>query len=221
VSSGLSKAQIAAEVGRDLPDGSYVNLGIGLPTLVAEHLPADREIILHSENGILGMIPAAEGSPFDPDLINAGKLPVALRPGGCYVSHADSFAIIRGGHLDFAVMGAFQVSAGGDLANWATGEGIPGVGGAMDLVVGVSNVFVMMRHNTPAGAAKIVEELSLPVTGRGVVTRIYTELGIFELADRTLVVVGTAPGVDEAEIGARTGIPVRRAPQCLALPRSG
>jgi 3-oxoadipate CoA-transferase beta subunit len=219
MSDGLSKAQIAAEVGLDLPDGASVNLGIGLPTLVAGQLPPDREIILHSENGILGMIPADEGAPFDPDLINAGKQPVALRPGGSYVSHADSFAIIRGGHLDFAVMGAFQVSADGDLANWTAGERIPGVGGAMDLVVGVPHVFVMMRHNTSAGDAKIVEELSLPVTGRGVVTRIYTELGIFALADRTLVVLGVAAGVDEAEVGARTGIPVRWAPECVALPR--
>ena len=216
---GLTSDEMAREVALDLPEGSYVNLGIGLPTRVAAHIPPEREVVLHSENGILGVAPLAEGAAGDPDLIDAGKQPVALRTGGSYVHHADSFAIIRGGHLDIAVMGAFQVSAAGDLANWSNGEAVPGVGGAMDLAAGARAVHGMMRHTDRSGAPKMVPSLTLAVTGRGVVRRVYTELGIFDLAGGTAVAVGLARGVDVAIVAARTAIPLRCAEACQALPR--
>jgi len=162
----LTRDQIAARVARDIPEGAYVNLGIGLPTLVANHLPADREVFLHSENGILGMGPAPAAGEEDWDLINAGKQPVTLRTGGAFFHHADSFAMMRGGHLDICVLGAFQVSAGGDLANWHTGgDAIPAVGGAMDLAAGAKRVFVMMEHQTKSGESKFVERCTYPLTG--------------------------------------------------------
>ena len=216
---GLTSEEMAREVALDLPDGSYVNLGIGLPTRVAAHIPAGRDVVLHSENGILGVAPLAPGEAVDPDLIDAGKQPVTLRAGGSYVSHADSFAIIRGGHLDVAVMGAFQVSAAGDLANWSNGESVPGVGGAMDLASGARAVRVMMRHTDRTGASKMVPALTLAVTGRGVVRRVYTELGIFDLTGGIAVAIGLARGVDFAVVAARTAIPVRRDEQCQLLPR--
>jgi 3-oxoadipate CoA-transferase beta subunit len=216
---GLELSQLAREVSLDLPEGSFVNLGIGLPTSVADHIPPEREVVLHSENGILGFAPLGGEADYDPDLIDAGKKGVALRPGGSYVSHAESFSIIRGGHLDIAVMGAFQVSAAGDLANWTNGEALPGVGGAMDLAVGVPTIFVMMRHVGRDGTPKIVEHLTLPVTGRGVVSRIYTELGIFELEDGALVATALAPGCDRDLVAERTGIPVVVADGCQQLPR--
>src|SRR6516225_12036163 len=163
----LKRRQIAWRAAQDLADGAYVNLGIGLPTLVANHLPADREIVLHSENGVLGMGPAPPPGRADPDLINAGKQPVTLLPGGSYFHHADSFAMMRGGHLDICVLGAFQVSLAGDLANWHTGApvAIPAVGGAMDLAIGAKRTFVMMEHLTKSGESKLVESCTYPLTG--------------------------------------------------------
>src|SRR3954451_16344145 len=171
----LTRDQMAARVARDIPEGSYVNLGIGLPTLVANHLPKEREIFLHSEHGLLGMGPAPAAGAHDYDLINAGKQPVTLLPGGAYFHHADSFAMMRGGHLDICVLGAFQVSVHGDLANWHTGapDAIPAVGGAMDLAIGARSVFVMMEHQTKSGESKLVPRCSYPLTGIGCVSRIY------------------------------------------------
>ena len=177
----LNREQMAARVARDIPEGAYVNLGIGLPTTVANFLPADKEIFLQSENGLLGMGPAPAAGEEDPDLINAGKQPVTLLTGGCYFHHADSFAMMRGGHLDICVLGAFQVSATGDLANWHTGApgAIPAVGGAMDLATGAKDVFVMMTLLTKQGASKIVDACTYPLTGVGCVTRVYTDKAVF------------------------------------------
>src|SRR5579864_7433727 len=171
----FTREQMAARIAQDMPSGAYVNLGIGLPTMVANHLPSDREIILHSENGLLGMGPAPAAGAEDADLINASKQPVTLLPGGSYFHHADSFAMMRGGHLDICVLGAFQVSATGDLANWHTGapDAIPAVGGAMDLALGAKQVFVMMEHQTKSGECKIVPACTYPLTGVGCVNRIY------------------------------------------------
>ena len=182
----LTRAQMAERVASDVPAGAVVNLGIGIPTQVSNYLNPEHEIILHTENGMLGMGPEAHGDDIDTDLLNAGKKPVTESPGCSYFHHADSFAIMRGGHLDIAVLGAFQVSQNGDLANWHTGEpgAIPAVGGAMDLAVGAKDVFVIMELMTKAGTSKLVRELSYPVTGLGCVTRVYTELAIFDL-DRT------------------------------------
>lgn len=182
----LTRAQMAERVASDVPAGAVVNLGIGIPTQVSNYLNPEHEIILHTENGMLGMGPEAHGDDIDTDLLNAGKIAVTESPGCSYFHHADSFAIMRGGHLDIAVLGAFQVSQNGDLANWHTGEpgAIPAVGGAMDLAVGAKDVFVIMELMTKAGTSKLVRELSYPVTGLGCVTRVYTELAIFDL-DRT------------------------------------
>jgi 3-oxoadipate CoA-transferase, beta subunit len=179
----LSKAELAATVARDIPPGAYVNLGIGQPTTVADHLAADSGVVLHTENGMLGMGRAAVGDEVDPDLINAGKVPVTEPPGAAYFHHADSFAMMRGGHLDVCVLGAFQVSARGDLANWHTGEpgAIPAVGGAMDLAIGAKQVFVMMSLFTRDGTPKLVPECSYPLTGLNCVSRVYTERGVFEV----------------------------------------
>jgi 3-oxoadipate CoA-transferase beta subunit len=179
----LSREEMARRVARDIPEGAYVNLGIGLPTKVADYLPEDREIFLHSENGLLAMGPSPPAGKEDPDLINAGKQPVTLLPGGSYFHHADSFAMMRGGHIDICILGAFQVALNGDLANWHTGEddAIPAVGGAMDLAVGARQTFVMMDLLTKQGASKIVEHCSYPLTGLACVSRIYTDLAIFEL----------------------------------------
>lgn len=182
----LTRAQMAERVANDVPAGAVVNLGIGIPTQVSNYLNPEHEIILHTENGMLGMGPEAHGDDIDNDLLNAGKRPVTESPGCSYFHHADSFAIMRGGHLDIAVLGAFQVSQKGDLANWHTGEpgAIPAVGGAMDLAVGAKDVFVIMELMTKTGTSKLVRELTYPVTGLGCVTRVYTELAIFDL-DRT------------------------------------
>jgi 3-oxoadipate CoA-transferase beta subunit len=193
-----SKDQLARRVAQDLFDGAYVNLGIGMPTLVANHLPPGIEIVLHTENGILGMGPAPAAGQEDYDLINAGKQPVTLRPGGAFFHHADSFAMMRGGHLDVCVLGAFQVSATGDLANWSTGEpgAIPAVGGAMDLAIGAKQTWVMMDLLTKQGLSKIVERCSYPLTGIGCVKRIYTDLATFECAPDGLRLVDTVDGPD-------------------------
>src|SRR5512145_804260 len=182
----LDRDQMAARVARDIPEGAYVNLGIGLPTMVANHLPRDREIFLHSENGLLGMGPAPAPGQEDPDLINAGKQPVTLLTGGCYFHHADSFAMMRGGHLDYCVLGAFQVSAAGDLANWHSGEpgAIPAVGGAMDLALGARRVYVIMEHLTRQGESKIVARCTYPVTALRCVDRIYTDLAVLDVTPR-------------------------------------
>jgi 3-oxoadipate CoA-transferase beta subunit len=198
---------MAARVGRDIPEGAYVNLGIGLPTLVANHLAKDREIFLHSENGILGMGPAPPVEDADPDLINAGKQPVTLLPGGAFFHHADSFAMMRGGHLDICVLGAFQVSVRGDLANWHTGEPdtIPAVGGAMDLAIGAKRVVVMMEHLTKSGESKIVERCTYPLTGIGCVSRIYTDLAVMDVTATALRAVEIVDGLSFEELQQLTG----------------
>jgi 3-oxoadipate CoA-transferase beta subunit len=185
-----TREQMAARVARDIPEGAYVNLGIGLPTLVANHLPADKDIFLHSENGMLGMGPAPKPGAEDPDLTNAGKQPVTLVTGGAFFHHGDSFAMIRGRHIDICVLGAFQVSVTGDLANWHTGDpdAIPAVGGAMDLAVGAKRVFVMMEHLTKNGEPKIVATCSYPLTGRRCVSRIYTDLAVLDVTPTGLAV---------------------------------
>ena len=205
-----NRDQIAARVARDIPEGAYVNLGIGLPTLVANHLPKDRDIFLHSENGLLGMGPAPAPGEEDEDLINAGKQPVTILPGGAYFHHADSFGMMRGGHLDYCVLGAFQVSVGGDLANWHTGapDAIPAVGGAMDLAIGAKKVFVMMEHQTKTGASKIVEHCTYPLTGIGCVNRIYTDLAVIDVTPNGLRVVDMIDGLSLAELQRLSGVPL-------------
>jgi 3-oxoadipate CoA-transferase beta subunit len=205
---------MAARVARDIPNGAYVNLGIGLPTMVANHLPRDREIILHTENGLLGMGPAPKPGAEDGDLINAGKQPVTALPGASFFHHADSFAMMRGGHLDCCVLGAFQVSVAGDLANWHTGakDAIPAVGGAMDLAIGAKSVFVMMEHQTKKGASKIVERCTYPVTGLACVNRIYTDLAVIDVTPRGLQVVEMADGLTLAELVELSGVTLTMAP---------
>ena len=207
-----SRDEMAARVARDFPEGAYVNLGIGLPTLVANHLPKDREIILHTENGLLGMGPAPEKGREDPDLINAGKQPVTTLPGASFFHHADSFAMMRGGHLDFCVLGAFQVSASGDLANWHTGapDAIPAVGGAMDLAIGAKRVYVMMEHLTKGGESKIVARCTYPLTGIGCVNRIFTDLAVIDVTPQGLAVVDMVGGLDFNELQRLTGVPLAR-----------
>ena len=209
----LDRKQMAARVARDIPEGAYVNLGIGLPTLVANHLPKDREIFLHSENGLLGMGPAPAPGDEDYDLINAGKQPVTLLPGGAFFHHADSFAMMRGGHLDVCVLGAFQVSASGDLANWHTGaaDAIPAVGGAMDLAIGAKKTYVMMEHTTKGGERKIVERCSYPLTGVGCVARIYTDLAVIDVTPAGLVVREIVEGLSHDALQELTGAPLGRA----------
>jgi 3-oxoadipate CoA-transferase beta subunit len=207
----FTREQMAARVARDIPNGAYVNLGIGLPTMVANHLPQDREIILHTENGLLGMGPAPAPGAEDPDLINAGKQPVTALPGASYFHHADSFGMMRGGHLDCCVLGAFQVSVAGDLANWHTGakDAIPAVGGAMDLAIGAKSVFVMMEHLTRQGESKIVERCTYPVTGLACVNRIYTDLAVIDVTQMGLVVIDLVPGLPFDELARLTGVPLR------------
>ncbi len=208
----LTRDQMAARVARDIPEGAYVNLGIGLPTLVANHLPADREIFLHSENGILGMGPAPAPGAEDWDLVNAGKQPVTLLTGGAFFHHADSFAMMRGGHLDICVLGAFQVSAAGDLANWHTGapDAIPAVGGAMDLAIGARRTFVMMEHVTREGVPKIVERCTYPLTGVGCVARIYTDLAVVDVTADGLIAREWVDGLSFEQLQALTGAPLAR-----------
>ncbi len=206
----LTREQMAARVARDIPEGAYVNLGIGLPTLVANHLARDLEVFLHSENGLLGMGPAPAAGEEDYDLINAGKQPVTLLPGGAYFHHADSFAMMRGGHLDLCVLGAFQVSRRGDLANWHTGapDAIPAVGGAMDLAIGAKKTCVMMEHLTKAGESKIVESCSYPLTGIACVSRIYTDLAVIDVTPAGLKVVEMVEGLQFEELQRLTRVPL-------------
>ena len=206
----LTREQLAARVAADIHEGAYVNLGIGLPTLVGNYLPRDREIFLHSENGLLGMGPAPAPGAEDPDLINAGKQPVTLLTGGCYFHHGDSFAMMRGGHLDICVLGAFQVSVTGDLANWSTGgaDAIPAVGGAMDLAVGAKRVLVMMEHHTRAGESKIVERCTYPLTGVGCVARVYTDLAVIDVVNGGMVVREMVDGLAFAELQRLTAAPL-------------
>jgi 3-oxoadipate CoA-transferase, beta subunit len=205
-----TRQQMAALVGRDIPNGAYVNLGIGLPTLVANHLPRDREIILHTENGLLGMGPAPESGAEDPDLINAGKQPVTTLPGASFFHHADSFAMMRGGHLDCCVLGAFQVSIAGDLANWHTGGpgAIPAVGGAMDLAIGAKSVYVMMEHLTKKGESKIVPRCTYPITGLKCVNRIYTDLAVIDVTPQGLRVRDIVDGLSLEELTKLSGVPL-------------
>jgi len=208
-----SRAEMAEKVAADIPDGAVVNLGIGLPTMVANHLPHGREVVLHSENGVIGMGPAPKEGEEDYDLINAGKQPVTLLPGGSFFHHADSFAMMRGGHLDVCVLGAFQVSATGDLANWHTGAAgaIPAVGGAMDLAIGAKKTYVMMEHVTKTGEQKIVERCTYPLTGIGCVARIYSDLAVIDVGAAGLVVREMAEGLDLATLQSLTGAPLRAA----------
>ncbi|MFM7658804.1 MAG: 3-oxoacid CoA-transferase subunit B [Burkholderiaceae bacterium] len=206
-----SRDEIAQRVALDIPEGAYVNLGIGLPTMVANHLDPAKEIFLHSENGLLGMGPAPAVGEEDEDLINAGKQPVTLLTGGAFFHHADSFAMMRGGHLDICVLGAFQVSARGDLANWHTGapDAIPAVGGAMDLAIGAKKVFVMMEHQTKSGESKIVPACTYPLTGVACVSRIYTDLATIDVTPEGLTVVDMIEGLTLDVLREITGVPIR------------
>jgi 3-oxoadipate CoA-transferase, beta subunit len=209
----LDRKQMAARVARDIPEGAYVNLGIGLPTMVADYLPKGREIILHSENGILAVGPKPAPGEEDEDLMNAGKEPVTLLTGGAYFHHADSFAMIRGRHLDFAILGAFQVSVAGDLANWHTGgaDAIPAVGGAMDLAVGAKKVLVVMEHLTKSGESKIVEACTYPLTGVGCVSRVYTDMATIDITPQGLKVIDMVEGLTLDELQRLSGVALQAA----------
>jgi 3-oxoadipate CoA-transferase beta subunit len=208
----LSRDAMAARIAADIPEGWAVNLGIGAPTLVANHVPADREVIFHSENGVLGVGPAPEPEQINPWLINAGKQHITLRDGASIIGHADSFAIIRGGHLDLAVLGGYEVAENGDLANWSTGANdlAPGVGGAMDLGAGAKRVWVLMDQTSKTGAPKLVETCSYPLTALGSVTRIYTNIAVIDVTPRGFVLVECAPGVSFEDVQARTGAKLHR-----------
>ncbi|PRA27919.1 MULTISPECIES: 3-oxoacid CoA-transferase subunit B [Pseudomonas] len=211
----LTRDAIAQRVAQDIPEGAYVNLGIGLPTKIASYLPADKDIFLHSENGLLAFGPPPPKGEEDPELINAGKEFVTMLKGGSFFHHGDSFAMMRGGHLDICVLGAFQVASNGDLANWHTGEpdAIPAVGGAMDLAIGAKKVFVVTEHVTRQGDAKIVEQLSYPVTGMGCVDRIYSDLCVIDVTDAGLKVIEMVPGLSFAELQGLTGAQLTDATQ--------
>jgi len=210
-----TRDQIAARVAQDIPDGAVVNLGIGLPTMVANHLPAGREIILHSENGVIGIGPAPAKGDEDYDLINAGKQPVTLLPGGCFFHHADSFAMMRGGHLDVCVLGAFQVAVNGDLANWHTGapDAIPAVGGAMDLAIGAKKTWVMMELLTKSGQSKLVAACTYPLTGVGCVSRIYSDIAVIDLSAGEARVIDMVDGLSFEALQALSSVPLQDARQ--------
>ena len=207
----LTRAGMAERVARDIPEGWTVNLGIGVPTLVADYVPFEREVIIHSENGILGMGPAPEPDQVDPWLINAGKQHVTLRPGGSYVHQADSFAMIRGGHIDLCVLGAFEVAENGDVANWATSTNdmAPAVGGAMDLAAGARRLWVVMEHATKDGRSRLVRRCSYPLTAPGVVSRVYTNLAVLDVTPDGFKVVEIMPGLSWQELQDRTDAPLR------------
>ena len=207
-----TRDQIAARVAADIGEGMVVNLGIGLPTLVANHIPREREVVLHSENGVLGMGPAPPAGQEDYDLTNAGKQPVTLMPGAAFFHHADSFAMMRGGHLDVCVLGAFQVAANGDLANWHTGQAdaIPAVGGAMDLAIGARKTWVMMEHTTKNGEPKIVPRCTYPITGLACVSRLYTDLAVLDITPSGVMVREIAEGLDFDALQALTAVPLLR-----------
>jgi 3-oxoadipate CoA-transferase beta subunit len=207
----LGRTEMAEHIARDIPEGWYVNLGIGIPTLVADYVPAEREVIFHSENGVLGMGPAPPADAIDPWLINAGKQHVTLRTGGAYVHHADSFAMIRGGHLDLCVLGAYEVAESGDLANWATSETdtAPAVGGAMDLAAGAKRVWVVMEHTTKARRPRLVRTCTYPLTALGAVSRVYTNLAVLEVTPAGFVVREMLPGLTLEGLQASTGAPLR------------
>ena len=207
---GWSREQMAERAARDIPDGSYVNLGIGIPEMVANFVPEGREFIYHTENGLLGMGPAPAPGEEDPELINAGKKMVTMVPGASLFHHADSFTMIRGGHIDVCVLGAMQVSAHGDLANWSTGapDAVPAVGGAMDLVAGVGTILVITQHCTKTGEPKLVERCSFPLTGKSVVSRIYTDLAVIDVSSEGFQLVELAPGVSFEDVEEKTGAPV-------------
>ncbi|MAG63542.1 3-oxoacid CoA-transferase [Candidatus Woesearchaeota archaeon] len=204
---GLTRDEMAQRVAVDIPDGAYVNLGIGIPELITKFVPEGREFIYHTENGLLGMGPSPEEGQGEPELINAGKRQVTALPGAAYFHHADSFAMIRGGHIDLCVLGALQVSEGGDLANWSTGgpDAIPAVGGAMDLVAGVKLVYVITQHCTKKGEPKLIESCTFPLTGAGVVNRIYTDLAVIDVTPAGFQVFELSPGVDFDYVQERTG----------------
>lgn len=206
----MTRDELAARVAKDIPEGAYVNLGIGAPTRVANYLPAEREIFLHSENGLLGMGPAPAKGEEDPELINAGKEPVTLLAGGCFFHHGDSFAMMRGGHLDICVLGAFQVSVDGDLANWHTGapDAIPAVGGAMDLAIGAKQVFVMMDLLTKTGESKLVNKCTYPLTGVNCVNRIYSDLAVIDVTPTGLEVIEMVEGLGFDELQGMVNVPM-------------
>ena len=210
ITTGWSRAEIARRAALDIPDGSYVNLGIGMPESITRYVPEDREIIFQTENGLLGMGPPPDAGAEDPELINAGKKPVTAIPGAAYFHHADSFAMIRGGHIDICVLGAMQVSQRGDLANWSTGEPgmVPSVGGAMDLAAGAKRIFVLTTHTTKTGEPKIVQNCSYPLTGKAVVDRIYTDIAVIQVTPAGLVVIELAPGMSLHEVREKTAAPL-------------
>jgi len=207
---GRTREEMAQRLAQDIPNGSYVNLGIGIPELVARFVPEGRTLIYHTENGLLGMGPSPEAGKGDPELINAGKRHVTVNPGAAFFHHADSFAMIRGGHIDLCVLGAMQVSKAGDLANWSTGEpgAIPAVGGAMDLCAGVKSVFVITQHCTKTGDPKLVDACTYPLTGLGVINRIYTDLAVIDVTPEGFKLVELSPGVDFDYVQERTGAPL-------------
>ena len=211
--AALDRNGIAARIAHDIPEGWYVNLGIGIPTLVSNHVPPEREVMFHSENGVLGVGPSPPADEVDPWLINAGKQYVTLRPGGSFVHHADSFAMIRGGHLDLCVLGAYEVAENGDIANWATSRNhaASAVGGAMDLAAGAKRLWVAMEHTAKDGTARLVSRCSYPITAPGAVKRIYTNLAVIDVTPRGFAVVEMVPGLDFDSLQSRTGAPLHRA----------
>lgn len=215
----LNRKQIAWRVAQDIPEGTYVNLGIGAPEMVANYLSKDREVIIHSENGLLGMGPTPSPGEENPDLINAGKKPVTLLRGGSISNHTDSFAMIRGGHIDICVLGAFQVSSNGDLANWATLENTrpPGVGGAMDLAVGAKDVFVITDHCTKDGQAKLLNQCSYPLTGSGVVTRVYSDCALIDIRDNNFFVREIVDGISRDALRKMTGATLTFTSNCAIM----
>ncbi len=216
---GRTREQMAQRLALDIPDGSYVNLGIGIPELVAKFVPDGRELIYHTENGLLGMGPSPEEGQGDHELINAGKRQVTAIAGASYFHHADSFAMIRGGHIDLCVLGALQIAQNGDLANWSTGEpdAIPAVGGAMDLCAGVKSVYVITQHCTKQGEPKLVESCTYPLTGLGVITRVYTDLAVIEVTPAGFQLIELSPGIKFEYVKERTGAPLLPIPQHVAV----